>query len=561
MAFWNSIKMAFKSMWASKMRTFLTMLGVIIGVTTVALLTTVANGATATIMDSLGKESRLVTMLTQNSDKPLTQDKLDWLINTINDQDTTGEYIYTRVAQNEVSIDKASHKVIVSTTMNNVTQEYTMRVGATVRGVDSNFLSVRNLDIFGEFASQDNQCVVDREYVDAYMNGVSNEEAVGSTTFIGGKLTKYTYTFTSSSLEDIQVFYGAICNMCNFYKVTAPEVPTTTNGKITVDSSTGDYVYVDSIKPIDYYDTTTLEGEVKKQLSAIEELPEGQGRHEFDDDYTISISETFDGGKEYTVVGVLIEEDASLMGSGNAAGSMGSIGSGALSALVEYSKTKKGNAYVLLNDHNAFLFPGVIIGNNESITKLESAESLSQVALNGAYFLFDSEETIDASVINISMAMMNLKYEIFKDVYIIPMNTVSQIMSMTMDILMVMLTVIAAVSLIVGGVGIMNIMLVAVSERTREIGIRKAIGAKRSSILMQFLIEALVVSLFGGLLGLLVSFIGSLIIGSLMGIALAMPLWVIAMSLGFCLVIGVAFGMYPAVKASRLQPIDALHQD
>jgi len=219
MAFWNSIKMAFKSMWASKMRTFLTMLGVIIGVTTVALLTTVANGATATIMDSLGKESRLVTMLTQNSDKPLTQDKLDWLINTINDQDTTGEYIYTRVAQNEVSIDKASHKVIVSTTMNNVTQEYTMRVGATVRGVDSNFLSVRNLDIFGEFASQDNQCVVDREYVDAYMNGVSNEEAVGSTTFIGGKLTKYTYTFTSSSLEDIQVFYGAICNMCNFIKL------------------------------------------------------------------------------------------------------------------------------------------------------------------------------------------------------------------------------------------------------------------------------------------------------------------------------------------------------
>ena len=130
-----------------------------------------------------------------------------------------------------------------------------------------------------------------------------------------------------------------------------------------------------------------------------------------------------------------------------------------------------------------------------------------------------------------------------------------------MNVLTIMLTVISSISLIVGGIGIMNIMLVAVSERTREIGIRKAIGAKRSSILTQFLVEALVVSLLGGAIGLTISWIGSLIIGALMGIALPMPFWVIAMSLGFCVVIGVAFGMYPAIKASRLEPIEALRHD
>ena len=135
------------------------------------------------------------------------------------------------------------------------------------------------------------------------------------------------------------------------------------------------------------------------------------------------------------------------------------------------------------------------------------------------------------------------------------------IINTSMNVLTIMLTVISSISLIVGGIGIMNIMLVAVSERTREIGIRKAIGAKRSSILTQFLVEALVVSLLGGAIGLTLSWIGSLIIGALMGIALPMPFWVIAMSLGFCVVIGVAFGMYPAIKASRLQPIDALRHD
>ena len=118
---------------------------------------------------------------------------------------------------------------------------------------------------------------------------------------------------------------------------------------------------------------------------------------------------------------------------------------------------------------------------------------------------------------------------------------------------------IAAISLLVGGIGIMNIMLVAVSERTREIGIRKAVGAKRRHILAQFLCEACILSLLGGLLGLAASAAVVAGYGLFSGSAASLD-WTTALAaVLFCAVIGVAFGGYPAAKASRLQPIEALH--
>ena len=118
---------------------------------------------------------------------------------------------------------------------------------------------------------------------------------------------------------------------------------------------------------------------------------------------------------------------------------------------------------------------------------------------------------------------------------------------------------IAAISLLVGGIGIMNIMLVSVSERTREIGIRKAIGASRGTILMQFLIEALVVSLMGGLLGLLISMGALHFLAPVLDMTLSVSPVVAGIAIGFSVLIGVVFGIYPAGKASRLKPIDALH--
>ncbi|NBI65911.1 ABC transporter permease [Pseudoflavonifractor sp. 60] len=122
---------------------------------------------------------------------------------------------------------------------------------------------------------------------------------------------------------------------------------------------------------------------------------------------------------------------------------------------------------------------------------------------------------------------------------------------------------IACISLIVGGIGIMNIMLVTVTERTREIGIRKAIGAERRSIIAQFLIEAAVICGIGGILGIIIGCMGSLIAGKFL--LNGMILWpaqsIVLGAFLFSVVLGVIFGMYPAVKASGLQPVEALRAD
>jgi len=122
---------------------------------------------------------------------------------------------------------------------------------------------------------------------------------------------------------------------------------------------------------------------------------------------------------------------------------------------------------------------------------------------------------------------------------------------------------VVGISLLVGGIGVMNIMLVSVTERTREIGIVKALGATPQVILLQFLLEAVLLSLFGGLLGLLLGYGVAALLGALIpGLSAAVvPLWAVLLSLGFTTFIGVVFGLMPAVKAARLAPIDALRYE
>lgn len=124
--------------------------------------------------------------------------------------------------------------------------------------------------------------------------------------------------------------------------------------------------------------------------------------------------------------------------------------------------------------------------------------------------------------------------------------------------LSIMLAGIAAISLLVGGIGIMNIMLVSVTERTKEIGIRKAIGAKRSNILGQFLIEACVLSVMGGVIGILLSILGIQIFNSVADYSIQIAWTVAAATIAFCGLIGIIFGGYPAAKASKMLPIEAL---
>jgi putative ABC transport system permease protein len=129
------------------------------------------------------------------------------------------------------------------------------------------------------------------------------------------------------------------------------------------------------------------------------------------------------------------------------------------------------------------------------------------------------------------------------------------------DVLTLLLAGIASISLLVGGIGIMNIMLVSVRERTREIGIRKAIGARGRDILSQFLVEALVLSLAGGVIGIGVGVLASFGIGSYAGWGFVFNPITVVVAVGFSLIVGIVFGVWPASQAARLDPVVALRYE
>jgi putative ABC transport system permease protein len=137
-------------------------------------------------------------------------------------------------------------------------------------------------------------------------------------------------------------------------------------------------------------------------------------------------------------------------------------------------------------------------------------------------------------------------------------QTLSTVTSIT-GVLTAALGGIAAISLLVGGIGVMNIMLVSVTERTKEIGLRKALGAKRVNILSQFLLEAIILSLFGGMIGIVLGWGVSLIVSKFF--VAEVTLWSVLLSFGFSVAVGVIFGIAPAIRASRLSPIEALRYE
>lgn len=199
--------------------------------------------------------------------------------------------------------------------------------------------------------------------------------------------------------------------------------------------------------------------------------------------------------------------------------------------------------------------------DSQILIPLTTAQRISDsTSISNCYVQASSTNTVSLAQSLTEQLMLSLTGdEDSYDVY--NMSEILDTMDDVMSTLSLMLGGIAAISLLVGGIGIMNIMLVSVAERTREIGIRKAIGARRSHIMMQFLIEACVLSILGGLIGLGLSALGLQIFAAIADMTISLE-WRAALgSLLFCVIIGVAFGSYPAAKASKMTPIDALQRN
>ena len=175
-----------------------------------------------------------------------------------------------------------------------------------------------------------------------------------------------------------------------------------------------------------------------------------------------------------------------------------------------------------------------------------------------------TEELTDAAIEELTQMLRDnhkLKGEAVDDFTIRSQAEMMDTMSSTMDTVTFILVVAAAFSLLVAGIGIMNIMLVSVTERTKEIGLRMAVGATGAVISLQFLIEAVLISVTGGLLGILVGCSASAFLTPLFGMPSSVPAWSIYVSFLVCVALGILFGYFPAVKAARMDPIEAIRHE
>lgn len=193
------------------------------------------------------------------------------------------------------------------------------------------------------------------------------------------------------------------------------------------------------------------------------------------------------------------------------------------------------------------------------IVPLSTAERLLKTTKIKTFYIEAQDKDKVSEAMSYLQLFLNKKYNNDTKSYrIFDQTSLLDTANTTTESLTAMLGGIAGISLVVGGIGIMNIMLVSVIERTREIGIRKAIGAKRGTILLQFLVEAASISSLGGILGVLLGFLGAYGAQSLLKVNVVISNNIVIEAFVFSVLVGMIFGIYPANKASKLNPIDAL---
>lgn len=211
-------------------------------------------------------------------------------------------------------------------------------------------------------------------------------------------------------------------------------------------------------------------------------------------------------------------------------------------------------------------FGGSMTTTNMIALVLPSTVTDQMMGSRGAYQMIYMMSEDPAQVDSIGNAAKNILYakhgNFGSNVYsVVNMESYANMADKIINILTTFIAGVSGISLIVGGIGVMNIMLVSVTERTREIGIRKSLGAKTPTILIQFLTESLILCLIGGIIGFILGVVMAVLIASFAGIPIGIKLSTVLIAVGFSSAVGIFFGIYPARKAAKMLPIDALRRD